>query len=240
LSIRVKDIQPATDGRQRVWVVEAGLQIMSATMIRDAEGRMEPKRAVILYDRLETMLVANRLGLYGRSVAGEAAEWTVNTWRFDMLAWGREGERALEETAAARLMIVAAGDAPALQDWPADWLWRWAAGRTVAEAALGLVLAGAANVPAAEPAIIAPLCRLAELRGLPMVLIDDTKAGPGGEAAFRHPGSVAPEYSGNPLERLEAGAIRLGPWRSQLSKRMSTVQPGADCAGGVGRTRVAL
>lgn len=152
------------------------MEYMSATLICDKAIAGNAAKAVILYDQLETMLVANQLvGCLPTRTEGRA-EWTVNSWRFDMLEQGLEGETALGETSDAGLMIVAIGDAHAVRFWPKEWLNRWAACRQAGGAALALVLVGAANQIEARSAVIVPLRRLAERSQLRLFIVDDKSA----------------------------------------------------------------
>jgi hypothetical protein len=139
---------------------------MKTKFIRDMPGSAKIMKAVILYDQLESMLMANQLVGRLPSHRNCGADWTVNTWRFDLLESGREGEAALGDASDAELMIVAVGKAQALRVWPEDWLARWALGRKVATAALALVLVGEANRVEAVSAVMFPLSRLADNRRL--------------------------------------------------------------------------
>jgi hypothetical protein len=156
-------------------------------------------KAVILYDRLETMLAANQL--LGRLMprGGQDPDWTVNSWRFDMLQRGGEAGKALGEALDAELILVAIGEADGLWAWPEDWLRRWAVNRKPADGALGLVFVGTKIRGAAESEVVAPLRRMAARQNLKILLFEATKASVGQSLAFRClPGAPQGFFGGQP------------------------------------------
>jgi hypothetical protein len=159
---------------------------MNAKLIRDAPRLAKVTKAVILYDRLESMLAANEIASRLPSRPDCGADWTVNSWRFDMLENGREGEKALGETSDSDLMIVTLENAKPLLHCPLDWLARWAADHQNPGAALVLVLVGTTNRVATAPEVIAPLLRLAERCHLEFFIVDCIQAGADQRSEFRH------------------------------------------------------
>ena len=106
-----------------------------------SKGRLgRTPQAVILYDRLEMLLVANQILGWLPPSAGFASDWRVNSWRFDMLQKGTEGERALGETREAEVMVVAIGNLQTQPDWPENWLPLWMARQKPARTLLMLLL----------------------------------------------------------------------------------------------------
>lgn len=148
---------------------------MSARGICEPGPAAGTAQAVILYDRLESMLAAN--ALLGRlpPPPDGAREWAVNSWQFAMLRWNREGQPALRDTAAAEVMILAIRNAKEVEDWPEGWLARWAAGRRGA-ARLALVPVGTAGSTEPAPGLIASLRQLAEWACLPLRVLDQSGA----------------------------------------------------------------
>jgi len=136
--------------------------------------QMESAKAVILYDCIETMLETNEILACVPPRSRRDAEWTVNSWRFDMLEQGIEAEKALEETSDVELIILAIGDAGDVWDWPEDWLRRWVAGHQTANATLVVVLAGVPDEVQIELDLIAPLRGLAEWQDMRILVLRDT------------------------------------------------------------------
>jgi len=156
--------------------------------------------AVILYDDLESMLVANEL--LGRLPLppGGAGEWTVNSWRFDMLEWGMEGQTALRDAAAAELMVLAMKDATEVEYWPEEWLAHWAAGRRVAAAQLALVPVRTPGSTEPGPGLIKLLRQLAGWANLRLLVLDQS-----GVELYRPAGPCASDGRLRPLSRATAG-----------------------------------
>lgn len=126
-------------------------------------------RAVILYDHLETLLMANQLLDRVPSAQGRQTDWTVNSWQFNMLAWGcrLEAYRALEESVDVEVIVVAVGDSDAWAGLPMEWLVRWAEYRRRACSRLVVLTFGSAEAGASDVPTIAALRLLAESQALP-------------------------------------------------------------------------
>ena len=148
---------------------------MSARGIREQPVAAGTAQAVILYDRLEAMLAANQI--LGRLPPPDGnRDWTVNSWRFDMLDRGHEGEAALQEALAAELMVLAIENGTEVEDWPEEWLAHWAAGKRVAAARLVLVLVRPADRIEPAPVLIGSLRKLAKGANLRLRVLDKSGA----------------------------------------------------------------
>jgi len=142
-------------------------------------GRNAAVKAVILYDHLDTLLAANQMLGWLSPGRGVAADWTVLSWRFDLLDGALEQERALDQSRDADLMAIAFERMHAPGNWPEGWLRRWAAERQAPNPLLMVILSGKAEHSQAESEVIPPLRGLAESGGLRMLLTDGTQAGDG-------------------------------------------------------------
>ena len=136
-------------------------------------------KAVILYDHLETMLLANQLVGRLPRATGAATDWTVKSWHFAMLGQGLEGDRALQETDDAEVMVLAIGREEHLQDWPQHWLVRWLARRKSLPVTILVMLIGLADTVASEWSVVAPLRWLADAGRYGLFVFDDTRTGAG-------------------------------------------------------------
>jgi len=204
---------------------------MSATLIRNETGTAKIGRAVILYDQLETMLAANQFVGRLPPHAFGCAEWTVNSWRFDLLEPRAECEAALDESSDADVMFLALGDTQALREWPEDWLVRWARRRQSADAVLGLVLIGAANRAEAGAWVIAPLLRLVDEAHLEFFVVDDAQTAAEWDTGFRRSDGILSDWPGIPVGR---GSVNCPPALRQCAE---FIQQPADLCSAAGRLR---
>lgn len=194
---------------------------MSSKQICDEDSRKRRAKAVIVYDHLETMLLANQL-LRGVPPPRPdfAGDWIVNSWQFDLLEQRHEAESALIETSDANLMIVALSDAKALREWPEAWLTRWVSVREYTDAALVLMLNRTANRPEAWPAVIVPMVQLVEGGHLEFCIADDAEPGADMGSAF-HP-------LGELLSGFSNGQTEFRYFRCPLPKQMAECVQRAD------------
>jgi hypothetical protein len=143
--------------------------------LTESGGKAAPK-AVILYDRLETMLAANQLLALLPSRTVGTVGWLVNSWRFDMLRREDEARKALSESSDAELVLVALETAEPLPHWSQIWIDRWAAGRKIAQAALGLVLVWTSRQFLGDSGLLATLRKLAIAADLRIFAFTNTTA----------------------------------------------------------------
>jgi len=152
---------------------------MKTKPIHHEHGQRRNVKVVILYDQLETLIVANRLLCRWPPGWPSDVDWTISSWRYDLLEQAGESARALGATVDADLMIMAMSDVEALTSWPEDWLARWAADRHGTPVSLVLVLVGAARQIEAGLAVIAPLLDLAKQNNVEFSVLEGATLGPG-------------------------------------------------------------
>jgi hypothetical protein len=202
-------------------------------MIHDDASPRSTAKAVILYDRLETVLAAKQFVARLAWSAGGGADWTVNSWQFDMLERGDEARKALDATSDAGLMMVAMGGSQALHHWPEDWLARWAALQRVRGATLVLTLIGTASRIEAESSVIAPLRRLTERSHLELFIVEDNDCRP--KLEFSRWNDSAPGPSGRqPALRHPAQHAALAQFSEPLQQPPKMRSAAALFCGGCG------
>jgi hypothetical protein len=99
-------------------------------------------KAVIICD--DSAFVTNArstLARVGRQV-GINVQWTTKSWRINALSESALAQQTLVEASDAHLILFPEYQARSLPVWVFDWLRRWAACRTVRDAALGVIKDG--------------------------------------------------------------------------------------------------
>jgi hypothetical protein len=102
-------------------------------------------KAVIICDDLAFATnAASTLERVGRQ-AGVNVQWTTKYWPINVLNEATMATRALVEASDVHLILFPEHHARSLPSWVFDWLGRWAACRTVRDAALGVIKDGNAG-----------------------------------------------------------------------------------------------
>ena len=131
-----------------------------------------PMKAIIICDDFAFAAnAASTLTRVGRQ-AGVNVRWTTKSWPMNALNESALAEQALVEASDAHLIVFPEHEAKSLSFWVFDWLSRWAAVRTIQDAALGVIRVGT-GAPATA---LSELSTFARKYGLNLIVEDGPPA----------------------------------------------------------------
>src|SRR5215470_10113768 len=96
------------------------------------------KAVIISDDPAFASYATSTLARVGRQ-AGVDVLWTTKFWSIDSLNEPALAEKALVEASDAHVILFPAHRTHSLPDWIFNWLARWAAARTIQDAAVGII-----------------------------------------------------------------------------------------------------
>lgn len=134
-----------------------------------------PLKAIVICDDLAfASYAASTLERVGRQ-AGINVQWTTKSWPMNALNESALAEQALAEASDAHLILFPEHHARSLPFWVFGWLDRWAARRSIRDAAVGVIKSE--NAARFASPLFSELSTFAREHGLSLIVDDDLPTG---------------------------------------------------------------
>jgi hypothetical protein len=146
------------------------------------------KAVIISDDPAFASYATSTLARVGRQ-AGVNVHWATKSWPINALNEPALAEKALVEASDAHVILFPADQTHSLPDWIFNWLARWAATRTIQDAAVGVISdeknAGLATLTFPE------LSKFVRVHGLSLIVNDEPTANDSATLPDRFPPELA-------------------------------------------------
>src|SRR5215470_10624611 len=131
------------------------------------------KAVIISDDPLFASYASSTLARVGRQ-AGVNVHWTTKSWPIKALKEPASAEKALVEALDAHVILFPAHQTHSLPGWIFNWLARWAASRTIQDAAVG-VISDEKSASCVTP-LFPELSSFVRVHGLSLIVNDERPA----------------------------------------------------------------